>query len=293
MKSMTGFGRSDYRDDDVDISVEIKTVNHRYIDYFIKMPRALNPIEDRIRKTVSETLSRGHVELYIKYEELTAENKKINLNRDLAADYIRILNEIRDMDPLISDVVGVDVIARFPDVVEVEETAGDDDARWKKLEPVLQEALNQVADSRGRDGDAMQADIAGRCDTIQNLVSKIEELAPKMLETYRTELKEKVEQYLADAGADERLMLTEVAVMADRLDISEELTRITSHTKRLRKMIEITEEPIGRKMDFLVQEMNREINTIGSKSNNVEIGNLVVDVKSEIEKIREQIQNIE
>ncbi|MDD2414784.1 MAG: YicC family protein [Eubacteriaceae bacterium] len=293
MKSMTGFGRQDYRNKDVDISVEIKTINHRYRDFFIKIPRMLNPLEERIRKTAGQVLARGRIEIYIRFNELTAQNKQIVLNKDLAASYLTILNRIKTMDSMIADEVSVDMVARFPDVVSVEEMAGDDEARWQLLKPVLNEALKQVTESRIRDGKAMHDDIRERCAAIQTMVGKIEESAPGMLETYKHNIREKVQAYLADASIDENRILTEVAVMADKLDISEELTRLKSHTSRLSKMIDEEEAPLGRQLDFIVQEMNREINTIGSKANDISIGNEVVDVKSEIEKIREQIQNIE
>ena len=293
MKSMTGFGRQDFRSEDVDISVEIKTINHRYRDYFIKIPRVLNPLEEQIRETMGQTIARGRVEVFIKFKTLTAKNKTILFNKELAREYLKVLNSIKTMDSMISDEVNLDLVARFPDVVEVEEDAGDDEQTWQVLKPVLEQALAQVDASRQRDGVAMQKDMMARCDAIGTMTDDIAEKAPAMLENYRQSIRNQVEGYLGDAAVEESRILTEVAVMADKLDISEELTRLKSHTGRLHTMLAEADEPIGRKLDFLVQEMNREINTIGSKSNDLAIANIVVNVKSEIEKIREQVQNIE
>ena len=292
MKSMTGFGKSTYRDENVSIDVEIKTVNHRYADYYIKIPKIFNALEGSIRKTIGATVARGHIELYIKYKELSAEYKGVVLNESLAAAYLSVLNRLKDMDVLISDEIPIDIFTRFPDVIDIEEKQADDDALWTQLKPVLDDALVRLDESRVNDGIAMKADMAGRCDTVSLLTGHIEERAPAVFAEKREVLRQTVDDYVKDAGVDETVILNEVAVMADKLDVSEELTRLKSHTVRLRTMLD-TDKPIGRKMDFLVQEMNREINTIGSKCNDAGIANLVVDIKTEIEKIREQIQNIE
>jgi uncharacterized protein (TIGR00255 family) len=293
MKSMTGFGRQDYRDEQVEISVEIKTVNHRYRDFFLKFPRALNPVEEQIRKTLSQTIARGRIELFIKFEELGTANKKIVFNRELAKSYINVLNAIKDMDSMLTDEIDVGLVARFPDVVEIAEIPGDDAANWKLLEPVLRGALDQLDASRRREGAAMKADIASHCTVVEGKVADIAALAPGVLDKAREDLRKKVEEYTQSAGVDEQRLLTEVTIMADKLAIDEELSRLNTHTARLKDLLEIEDEPVGRKLDFLVQEMNREINTIGSKIGDVDIAGMVVDVKSEIEKIREQIQNIE
>ena len=280
MKSMTGFGRKDYRDEALEISIEIKTINHRFRDFFLKLPRSLNPIEENIRKAISEKIARGRIEIFIKYNELDAQNKRIVFNRDLAKAYIHVLNEIKTLDSMIDDDLSPGLIAKFPDVVSLEDESVDYDEVWCKMAPVLEEALEQVDTSRSREGEALKRDVAARCAVIEEAVSAIEAKSPEMLKKYQEELRTKVEAYTDSS-------------MADKLDISEELTRLKSHTGRLKEILGEEDEPVGRKLDFLVQELNREINTIGSKSNDIGIANLVVDVKSEIEKIREQIQNIE
>lgn len=293
MNSMTGFGRQDFRNDAVDISVEIKTVNHRYKDFFIKAPRSLGANEEKIRKTIGTVLSRGRIEVYIKFKRLGMADKTLSFNRMLAKEYIDILSEIRAMDPEMEQQLNVDLVARFPDIVTLDEEQPDDEANWNLLKPVLEGALAQVAKARKREGDAMKADMLAHCETIENCTTEISKLAPVMLEDAQTALRARVMEYVGEAGMEEQRILTEVAVMADKLAIDEELTRLFTHIEHLRALLQIEDEPIGRKLDFLIQELNREINTIGSKSNNIDIAGIVVDTKSEIEKIREQVQNIE
>ncbi|MEA4804739.1 YicC family protein [Acetobacterium wieringae] len=292
MKSMTGFGRKDYRDEEVDCSIEIKTINHRFRDFFIKIPKTLNPIEEKIRNTVSQSIARGRVEIFIKYSELGTKNRRIVFNRDLAQNYISVLNEIRRLDSMIGDDLSLSLISKFPDVIMVEEDIDDYESIWSKIKPVLEKTLEEVEDSRKREGNALKLDVVNRCCIVRNYVENIREKSPDMLERYKNELREKISSYVESVEIDEKRLLTEVALMTDKLNIDEELTRLQSHLDRLEGMVEET-EPVGRKLDFLIQEVNREINTIGSKASDLAIANIVVDVKSEIEKIREQIQNIE
>ncbi|MEO1815587.1 MAG: YicC/YloC family endoribonuclease [Acetobacterium sp.] len=292
MKSMTGFGRKDYRDEEVDCSIEIKTINHRFRDFFVKIPKTLNPIEEKIRNTVSQSIARGRIEIFIKYSELGTKNRHIVFNRDLAKNYISVLNEIRRLDSMIGDDLSLSLISKFPDVIMIEEDIDDYESIWLKIQPVLVKTLEEVDASREREGSALKNDVVNRCRTVRDLVKKIKEKSPDMLERYRDELREKISSYVESVEIDEKRLLTEVALMTDKLNIDEELTRLQSHLDRLEGMVEET-EPVGRKLDFLIQEVNREINTIGSKASDLAIANIVVDVKSEIEKIREQIQNIE
>ncbi len=292
MKSMTGFGRVDYRDEDVDFSIEIKTINHRFRDFFIKMPKALNPIEEKIKKTISEKIGRGRIEVYIKYIELGSKNQKIVFNRDLAVDYIGVLNKIRHLDSMIGDDLSLSLIAKFPDVIYIEESRKDTNLIWGKIQPVLQQVVDEVEISRKTEGENLKDDVLNRRLYILAKTEEISKKSPEMIDKYREELKNKIAVYLDSAEIDEQRILTEVAIMSDKLNIDEELTRIKSHMNQLGKIV-LEDEPIGRKLDFLIQEINREINTIGSKSNSLEIANNVVEIKSEIEKIREQIQNIE
>lgn len=290
---MTGFGRGDFRNETMDISVEIKTVNHRYRDFFLKIPRVLNPLEENIRKMISDVVTRGRIEVFIRFKRLGAENKSIVYNENLALSYLEVLKKIQGLDPILEEKINIDLVARFPDIIDVEEVSQDAEYYWQWLEPVLKVALCEVEESRKREGDHLQNDMAMRCDLIADMKEGIKVLAPEMLLNYQAKIRDRVEKYTQSLELDEQRILTEVAVMSDKLAIDEEIIRLESHIKRFKEMLVINDEPVGRKLDFLVQELNREINTIGSKSNDVAIANLVVDVKSEIEKIREQIQNIE
>ncbi|AFA48941.1 YicC/YloC family endoribonuclease [Acetobacterium woodii] len=292
MKSMTGFGRKDYRDEEIDCSIEIKTINHRFRDFFVKIPKTLNPIEEKIRNTVSQNIARGRIEIFIKYTELGTKNRRIVFNRDLAKNYISVLNEIRRLDSMIGDDLSLSLISKFPEVIMIEEDIDDYESVWAKIEPLLLKTIREVEASREREGNALKQDVINRCGCIRENVRLIKEKSPEMLERYREELRAKISSYVESVEIDEKRLLTEIALMTDKLNIDEELTRLQSHLNRLESMTEET-EPVGRKLDFLIQEVNREINTIGSKANDLEIANLVVDAKSEIEKIREQIQNIE
>lgn len=292
MKSLTGFGRGDYRDEEVDFSIEIKTINHRFRDFFIKIPKTLNPIEEKIRNTISQKIARGHIEVFIKYTELGTKNRRIIFNRDLAKDYISVLNQMRHLDSMIGDDLSLSLIARFPDVVIIEEDHDDYEKIWEKIEPILIKTLEEVDASRGREGLDLQKDVLNRCQCILDYTEEIEKKSPDMLEKYREELRKRILIYVDSIEIDEKRLLMEVAIMSDKLNIDEEITRLKSHIGRLKSIV-MEKEPVGRKLDFLIQEINREINTIGSKANDLTIANTVVDVKSEIEKIREQIQNIE
>ncbi|MDI3535721.1 MAG: hypothetical protein PWR12_161 [Eubacteriaceae bacterium] len=292
MKSMTGFGRSDFRDDHFDLAIEIKTINHRYRDFFLKTPKLLNPIEEKMKSLISKKVARGRIEVFVKFNELDGKNRKIVFDEVLARQYLSVLNDIKRLDSMISDEIDLNLISKFPDIIMVEENPADEDVIYKIIEPVLLEALEKLDESRTHEGENLKADIISRNEIILGCIEKIQEKSPNMLEKYRHDLKERIASYTESLEIDEKRILTEVAIMADKLNIDEELTRLKSHTSRLDLILE-EDEPVGRKLDFLIQEINREINTIGSKANDLSITNLVVDIKSEIEKIREQIQNIE
>ena len=292
MKSMTGFGRADYRDENWNISVEIKTVNHRYRDYAIRMPSILNAVESKIRKEIGRTVARGRIDVFIQFEKLSESQRQIVLDEKLAKAYIDTLNAIKALDPMMRDEIGVDLVAKFPDVIKTTEKVQDDEENWRMLQPVLDQALFQIANSREQDAMATADDIALRAENIEKIMGRIAARAPEVLNQYRDNIHQKVADFLDGAEIEESRILTEVAVMADRLDITEEINRMSGHLKRMKALLQ-EGEPVGRKCDFLVQEMNREINTIGSKASDLEIQDSVVDVKAEIEKIREQSQNIE
>lgn len=294
LKSMTGFGCGNYRDEEIDFSIEIKTINHRYRDYFLKIPKTLNVVEEKIKNAISQKISRGRIECSINYHEIGTKKNRIIFDRELAKHYINILKEIKNLEPTISDNFDLALISKFPDVIRMEDEKSDQDLIWTKIEPVLNKVLDKLNESRQKEGENLKNDILLRNQKVKDSISSISEKAPKTLEKYRQDLKEKIETYVEanENEIDEKRLLTEIAIMADKLNIDEELTRLASHAKRLEAILKES-NPIGRKLDFLIQEINREVNTIGSKANDLAISNLVVDIKSEIEKIREQIQNIE
>ncbi len=289
---MTGFACSNYRDEEVEFNIEIKTINHRYRDYFLKIPKAFNTIEDKIKNTISQKIARGRIECLIKYHEIGEKKKRLVFNRNLSQHYINLLKEIKEMDPNISNELDLSLISQFPDLIRIEEDASDSNLIWTKIEPELNKVLNRLNDSRLKEGENLKKDILLRNEKIKVWIDIIAKRAPETLVKYRHDLKEKISNYIKSSEIDQNRLLTEIAIMADKLNIDEELTRLESHTKRLEEILGEV-DPIGRKLDFLIQEINREINTIGSKANDLLISNIVVDIKSEIEKIREQIQNIE
>lgn len=293
MRSMTGFGRADFRDQRAEISIEIRTVNHRYKDFFIKMPRMLNAIEDRVRDCIGKTLGRGRIEVFIKYHHLGESNIELVYNRELAKAYIDVLSEIMESDSRIQPHFNVELVARYPDIVSTREEPADLESIWQILEPTLIQCVAEVDKSRGSEGEKLKKSMLNHCDSIEDMTHRIAERAPEMVEAYGKELREKISELTETNTFDEHRIMMEVAIMADRLGIDEELTRLQVHLTRFREIIKNQEGPVGRQLDFLVQEMNREINTIGSKSNCIHISEHVVNIKSEIEKIREQVQNIE
>ncbi|RBP68304.1 uncharacterized protein (TIGR00255 family) [Alkalibaculum bacchi] len=292
MKSMTGFGRGEYRDEEFEIIVEMKSINHRYKDFFIKTPRQIAMLEENIRKHVSESVSRGRVEISIKLNRGAIGDKSLSLNSKLAEEYVKSLKALKDSFLEITGEISLSLVSRFPDVITATENEVDLDILWQKVSPALECAISALVDSREREGDTLKKDFEMRLAYINENLSIAEKRAPKVSQDYRARLEDKVKEYTNCIEVDESRLLNEVAIFADRVSIDEEITRLKSHIQRFYTIIEET-EPVGRKLDFLIQEMNREINTIGSKANDIEISNCVVDMKSELEKMREQVQNIE
>jgi len=293
MRSMTGFGRADFRDERAEISIEIRTVNHRYQDFFIKMPRTLNAIEDKVRSCIGKTIQRGRIEVFIKYNFLGESNIELVYNQELAKAYIGVLSEIMESDARIQPHFNVELVARYPDIVTTREEPADLEAVWQSIEPVLSQCVAEVDKSRQSEGEKLKKNMLDQCSLIEEMTHHIKERAPEMVQTYSQELRQKINELTESNTLDEHRIMMEVAIMADRLAIDEELTRLKVHLIRFREITQSQVGPVGRKLDFLVQEMNREINTIGSKSSCIQISEQVVNIKSEIEKIREQVQNIE
>ncbi|KXG75977.1 YicC/YloC family endoribonuclease [Thermotalea metallivorans] len=292
IKSMTGFGRGEARDSERLFTVEMKSVNHRYNDIVVRMPKRLTYLEEKMKDMVRNEIKRGRVEIYVTLENLGTGDTKISLNHPLAAQYYQCLREIKNSFE-VKDDISVSLFSKFPDVFIIESREEDEDEIWQCLKNAANQALEALVAMRIAEGEKLALDIRSRCDYIENIVRIIEERSPEVVQAYKTKLKERIREMLEEAVAvDDYRLSMEAAIYADRSNITEEIVRLNSHIAQLRKSLKES-QPIGRKLDFLIQEMNREINTIGSKANDLEIINYVVDVKSELEKIREQVQNIE
>ena len=292
IKSMTGFGRSQREFNGKMFTVEIRAVNHRYMEYSSKIPRLYNFIDDKLKKLVSSRVARGKTEVSISYTSMPNDSSvKVSINKPLAKEYIDALRDLGNEYGL-SDDITLSSISRFNDIFVEEKQEENEEELQKALLETLDEALDSFIDMRVREGENLKNDISSRLDIIEAEVRKIEEKSPVTVENYRKRLYDKVSELLESKDIDEQRILTEVAIIADKLAVDEETVRLHSHIAQMRQMLE-AEEPIGRKMDFLVQEFNREANTIGSKAQDIDIAKIVVNIKSEIEKIREQVQNVE
>ena len=290
--SMTGFGRGEYKDDNYQFLVECKTINHKYADINIRLPRKLSFLEDKARILVKDYIKRGRVDLYIKLDLLGSEDVNLKFDEELATQYVSILKKIKDKFDLVDD-ISVMNIAKFPDVIKTEEKEDDEDKLWSMLKVALENALLKLKEMRSEEGKKLAEDIQNRCDLLKNYIEDIEKYSYNVVIDYKEKLKNRISDMLEDPSIiDESRLAQEVAIYADKSSITEEIVRFKSHIEQLKNTV-VKNESIGRKIDFLIQEMNRETNTIGSKSSDLNITNLVVEVKSELEKIREQIQNIE
>ena len=290
--SMTGFGRGEYKDDNYQFLVECKTINHKYADINIRLPRKLSFLEDKARILVKDYIKRGRVDLYIKLDLLGSEDVNLKFDEALATQYVSILKQIKDKFDLVDD-ISVMNIAKFPDVIKTEEKEDDEDKLWSMLKVALENALLKLKEMRSEEAKKLAEDIQNRCDLLKNYIEDIEKYSYNVVIDYKEKLKNRISDMLEDPSIiDESRLAQEVAIYADKSSITEEIVRFKSHIEQLKNTV-VKNESIGRKIDFLIQEMNRETNTIGSKSSDLNITNLVVEVKSELEKIREQIQNIE
>lgn len=290
--SMTGFGRGEYKDDNYQFLVECKTINHKYADINIRLPRKLSFLEDKARILVKDYIKRGRVDLYIKLDLLGSEDVNLKFDEELATQYVSILKQIKDKFDLVDD-ISVMNIAKFPDVIKTEEKEDDEDKLWSMLKVALENALLKLKEMRSEEGKKLAEDIQNRCDLLKNYIEDIEKYSYNVVIDYKEKFKNRISDMLEDPSIiDESRLAQEVAIYADKSSITEEIVRFKSHIEQLKNTV-VKNESIGRKIDFLIQEMNRETNTIGSKSSDLNITNLVVEVKSELEKIREQIQNIE
>lgn len=291
MKSMTGYGRARQTLHERDITVELRAVNHRYLDINVKAPRIYGFLEDAVKTAVGRMIARGKVDVFISIDSSALGDVKISLNHKILESYLDALHEMRDRYELADD-ISVMRLARLPDVFSSEKQEADADELTKDVLEVLQAAGADFCTMREREGAKLRDDILSRGQTILKLVAEVEERSPKAVEEYRAKLTARMNEVLADTTIDPQRILAEAAVYADRTAVDEETVRLRSHMHQM-EIMAAENRPIGRKLDFLVQEMNREANTIGSKANDMELAKIVVDIKSEIEKIREQVQNIE
>lgn len=291
LKSMTGYGHCEIIEGGKKISAEIRSVNHRYADYSVKVPKHYGFLEDKVRKKVAESVSRGKIDIYVAVESYGESNTKISLNEEFAKEYIEALYQLRDKFGLKDD-ISVCEVARNQDMFSIERKSEDEDEIWALVEPALNEAIKSFTAMREREGGRIQADLENRIEYMKTLAAKITERSPQTLKEYKERLYEKIKEILDGEDVDESRILTEVAVFADKISVDEEIVRLGSHFEEFCNIVN-SEEPAGRKLDFLIQEMNREVNTTGSKANDIEIAKTVVTLKGEIEKLREQIQNIE
>lgn len=291
IKSMTGFGRCEVADEKRKFTVELKSVNHRYLDVNIKMPKKLNFFESAIRNLLKEYIERGKVDVYITYEDYTEDNYSLRYNAALAGEYLGYLNAMAEEFRLEND-IRVSTLSRYPDVFVMEEQDIDEKELWSGLEKALRGACEQFVDSRVKEGEALKADLLDKLDAMLSDVDFIEERSPQIMKEYRTRLEEKIQEILGDRQIDDARIATEVTIYADKVCVDEETVRLRSHIMTTKDTL-LVGGSIGRKLDFIAQEMNREANTILSKANNIEISDIGIDLKTGIEKVREQIQNIE
>lgn len=291
VKSMTGFGRGTVESEGKSFVIEIKSVNHRYLDLNIKMPRNLISLEERIRKLISEKISRGKVDIFVTQNILATNDVVANFNHNLGDTYVKCLREIRDRYDIRDD-ISVSLIARLPEVITLNHKEDDLEDTWNRLCGPLSEAIDNLISMRVREGLKLKEDLLLRCNYTKELLNKILQRAPLIVSEYKEKLEKRIKELLDNIPIDEGRVALEVAVFADKTNIDEEIVRFNSHINQMKETLNL-DEPVGRKLDFIVQEMNREANTIASKANDLELVNTALSLKNEIEKIREQVQNIE
>ena len=290
IKSMTGFGRGKYENEGRTYTIEIKAVNHKYSDISIKMPRFFNSLEDAIRKKISSVISRGKIDVYITFENYSAKGTNIRLNKELAKTYIDELKALAE-ETGIQNNINVMELAKFPEVLKLDEDS-QEEIIGKELNIALEEALEKFIQMKEIEGAKLVEDIEKRIENVQTKVEEISNYSSNLIQEYIVRLEARVKELLHTDIVDENRLAQEIVIYSDKCSIEEELTRLRSHIAQFKRLLKET-SPIGKKFDFLVQEMNRETNTIGSKANCLEITNRVIDIKTELENIREQIQNIE
>ena len=291
IRSMTGYGYYKYQDELVSMDVEIKTVNHRYCDVYIRMPRQLSCFEDKVRSLIMSRVFRGKVDVFINWENLGEGVKKAILDKHLALEYYNAMSELAEELQLRDDVSSL-ALARFPGILRIEKKEENSDEVWSVLEHAVNKALDLLIEMREAEGEKLKASLVEICKNIENYRLRIKEREPLVVAEYKEKLSGRIQELMTNDVVDQSRLAMEVAIFADKCSINEELVRLKSHIDQFLEIMN-TEGPTGRKIDFLLQEMNREVNTIGAKANDLDITKNVIELKSEIEKIREQVQNVE
>lgn len=291
IRSMTGYGRGQDVIGSLSIVVELRSVNHRFYEYSSRLPRVYGFLDDKLKSYLQGRISRGKVDVFVQIDAAQAAASEVTVNTALAGSYLQALQQLEKQFGLRYDVT-VSTLARYPDILTVQQAAVDEDAVWQAVQQVTDQALDRFIAMREREGERLRADVLSRANTILKAVSAVEERSPRTVQEHMQKVEARMRELLDGAAVDENRLLTEAAIYADKIAVAEETVRLRSHIDQLRQLLD-SGEAIGRKLDFLVQEMNRETNTIGSKCCDIELTRIVVDIKAEIEKIREQIQNIE
>ena len=291
IRSMTGYGRSQKILNGRDILVEIRSVNHRYYEYNSRVPRAYNYIDEKLKSLLKTGISRGKVDVSVTINNIEGRDTEVAINKGVAEGYVNALRSVAD-ELRVADDLTLSNLIRLPDVFIVSKTPDNEDEIWDDVSQVAQEALARFVAMREIEGEKMRSDVLEKADFIVEMVGKVEELSPQTVENYRERLYKKLSEVLEGKDIDQQRIVTEAAIFAEKIAVDEETVRLRSHISQLRELVN-SNESIGRKLDFIVQEMNREVNTIGSKAQDLNITKIVVDMKAELEKIREQIQNIE
>jgi uncharacterized protein (TIGR00255 family) len=290
IKSMTGFGRGEASQDNITFSVDIKTVNHRYSDISVRLPRMVSPLEEKIREYMGSKLNRGKIDIYINYDSF-GQDTKVKLDTNLASAYVDSLSILKQQFG-IKDDISLSLITKFPDILKLETEEKDLDFLWSVLYSAIEQAVESLVEMRSREGERLCKDMLEKLDSINSTIDQIKAKSPELVEVYKNKLYDKIKEMTKDIQLDENRLLTEVAIYADKSSIDEEIVRLKSHIEEFKKTLHV-QGTIGKKLDFIVQEMNREVNTIGSKASDLGVVNNVIAMKTEIEKIREQVQNIE
>ena len=291
IKSMTGYGKTELDINDRKYQIEVKSVNHRYLDISVRIPRQLGYLEEEIKKIVQKKIKRGKIDVFVTFENYSTKGREIKINTEIAKMYIKELRKLAEQEKLL-DNIEVTEISKYPDVLSVQMQEDDDEIR-KEVLGVTSSAIDKLVEMREIEGNKIKEDLISRIHKIQEKVEEISGFSTGLIEEYVVKLEKRIKELLVTQEIDEARLAQEVVIYADKCSIEEEVTRLKSHIFQLENLLENATESIGKKLDFIIQEMNRETNTIGSKANNLEITNGVVDIKTELENIREQIQNIE